>query len=91
MVINACPIRYSWSLGTRLVQLLLCSSPDRYLEPLYKGQIGDRSFVPYAVEPLYKGRVGDGSFVPYAVEPLYKGRVGDGSFVPYTVEPLYKG
>ena len=25
------------------------------MEPLYKGQIGDESFVPYTVEPLYKG------------------------------------
>ena len=61
------------------------------LEPLYKGQVGGGSFVPYTVEPLYKGQVGDVSFVPYAVEPLYKRQVGDGSFVPYAVEPLYKG
>ena len=61
------------------------------MEPLYKGQVGDVSFVPYTVEPLYKGQVGDVSFVAYTVEPLYKGQVGDWSFVPYTVEPLYKG
>ena len=45
------------------------------VEPLYKGQVGDGSFVHYTVEPLYKGQVGDGSFVHYTVEPLYKGRV----------------
>ena len=61
------------------------------VEPLYKGQVGGGSFVPYTVEPLYKGQVGGGSFVPYTVEPLYKGQVGGGSFVPYTVEPHYKG
>ena len=59
--------------------------------PLYKGQAGGGSFVPYTVEPLYKGQVGNGSFAPYTVEPLYKGQVGNGSFAPYTVEPLYKG
>ena len=42
------------------------------MEPLYKGQVGDGSFVPYTVEPLYKGQVGDG---PYTVEPLYKGQI----------------
>ena len=31
------------------------------VEPLYKGQVGDGSFVTYTVEPLYKGQVGDGS------------------------------
>ena len=61
------------------------------MEPFYKGQVGDGSFVTYIVEPLYKGQVGDGSFVTYIVEPLYKGQVGDGSFVTYIVEPLYKG
>ena len=35
------------------------------VEPLYKGQVGGGSFVPYTVEPLYKGQVGDGSFVPW--------------------------
>ena len=35
------------------------------VEPLYKGQVEDGSFVPYTVEPLYKGQVGGGSFVPY--------------------------
>ena len=65
--------------------------PRATVEPLYKGQVGGRSFVPYTVEPLYKGQVGGRSFVPYTVEPLYKGPVGGRSFVPYTVEPLYKG
>ena len=40
------------------------------VEPLYKGQVGDRSFVRLSivtkvctiVEPLYKGQVGDGFF-----------------------------
>ena len=49
------------------------------MEPLYKGQVGDRSLVPYTVKPLYKGQVGDRSLVPYAVKPLYKGQVGDRS------------
>ena len=30
-------------------------------EPLYEGQVGDGSFVPYTAEPLYKGQVGDGT------------------------------
>ena len=47
------------------------------VEPLYKGQVGDRSFVPYTVEPLYKGQVD-----PYTVEPLYKEEV---------LCPLYSG
>ena len=34
-----------------------------FVEPLYKGQVGGGSFVPYTVEPLYKGQVGGGSFV----------------------------
>ena len=45
------------------------------VEPLYKGQVRDGSFVPSTVEPLYKGQVGDGSFVPSTAEPLYKGQV----------------
>ena len=57
------------------------------MKPLYKGHVGDGSFVPYTVKPLYKGHAGDVSFVPYTMEPLYKGHVGDGSFVPYTVKP----
>ena len=76
------------------------------VKPLYKGQVGDVSFVPYTVtveplgdgsfvpntvELLYKGQVGDRSFVPNTVKPLYKGQVGDRSFVPNTVKPLYKG
>ena len=48
------------------------------MEPLYKGQGGGGSFVPYTVEPLYKGQGGGGSFVPYTVEPLYKGQGGGG-------------
>ena len=82
-----CPLQ--WSLSTR--DKLGMGPLSLIVEPLYKGQVGDGSFVPYTVEPLYKGQVGDGSFVPYTVEPLYKGQVGDGSFVPCTVEPLYKG
>ena len=27
------------------------------MEPLYKGQVGSESFVPYAIEPLYKGHL----------------------------------
>ena len=43
------------------------------VEPLYKGQVGDGSFVPYTIKPLYKGQVGDGSFVPYTIKPLKLG------------------
>ena len=70
------------------------------VEPLYKGQVGGGSFVPYTVEPLYKGQVGwvlcplhSGASLQgtswmgplsLTVEPLYKGQVEDGSFVPYS-------
>ena len=55
------------------------------MEPLYKGQVGDGSFVPYTVEPLYKGQVGDGSFVSYTVEPLYKLRMGPLSLIQWSL------
>ena len=31
--------------------------------PLYKGQVGGRSYVPHAVKPFYKGQVGSGSLI----------------------------
>ena len=34
------------------------------VEPLYKGQVGDKSLFANTIEPLYKGQVGDKSFVP---------------------------
>ena len=48
---------------------------------LYKGHVGNGSFVIYTVTPLYKGHVGNGSFVIYTVTPLYKGQVGDRSLI----------
>ena len=62
------------------------------MEPLYKGQVGGGSFVPYIQWNLSTRDKLQwyGSFVPYTVEPLSKGQVGDGFFVPYTVEPLSK-
>ena len=58
-----------------------CSKTYEYtcvtVQPLYKGQVGDRSFVPYTMEPLTKDKLGTG----YPVEPLYKA---------YSVEPLYR-
>ena len=80
------PQHKQWQHLLHAGKLMICKPT---VEPLYKGQVGGGSFVPYTVEPLYKGQVGGGSFVPYTVEPLYKGQVGGGSFVPYTVEPLY--
>ena len=59
-----------WSLSTRdklgTGQLSLIHA----VEPLYKGQVGDGSFVPYTVEPLYKGQFGGGSFVLYRVQGI---------------------
>ena len=60
------------------------------VEPLYKGQVGDGSFVPYTVEPLYKGQLS----WRWVLCPLYSGASLQGTswrWVPCTVEPLYKG
>ena len=67
------------------------------VEPLYKGQVGGESFVPYTVEPLSKGQVGDGSFVSgaslqgtswgWVLCPLYSGASLQGT----SWGPLYGG
>ena len=62
-----------------MIIMVIITVKQETVEPLYKGQVGDRSFIPYTVEPLYKGQVGDGYYI---VESLYKGQVGDGSFIP---------
>ena len=65
------------------------STTDR-VEPLYKGQFGNGSFVPYTVEPLYNRQFEDRFFNC----PLYSGASPQETIwgcVPYTVEPLYKG
>ena len=54
----------------------------KWPEPLYKGQVKDRSFVPSTNSGA--SQVKDRSFVPSTVEPLYKGQVKDRSFVPST-------
>ena len=61
-----------WCLSTR--DKLVC--PLYTVDSLYKGQVGDGSYI---VEPLYKGQVGDG---PLPRASLQGTRVLD-SFVPY--------
>ena len=58
-----CPLQ--WSLSTR--DKLGMGPLSLTVEPLYKGQVGDGSFVPCIVEPLYKGQVGGGGafFSPF--------------------------
>ena len=57
------------------------------MEPLYKGQVGDGSFVPYTVEPLYKGQVGMGplSLIQWSLSTRDKLRTSPLSFIQWSL------
>ena len=64
------------------------------MELLYKGQVGDGSFVPYTVKPLYKGQVEGrlGPLSPIQWSLSTRDKLGMGPLSPiHVVEPLYKG